>query len=174
VVIAFTWKWIYHPFVGVLNSILEFLHLSFLTQSWLGDPKVALLSTFFAYTWGSLGYSMVIYLSGLQTIDTEIFDAATVDGVNFFQRLLWITVPMLRDVTTFVISLRILTAMGVFEVIYNMTGGGPYYASNVIGIYMYNMLRNQEMGWGTAAATINAIIVVSMSIGFIRWREKNT
>jgi len=77
-------------------------------------------------------------------------------------------------VFTFVITLRILTAMGVFSVIFILTGGGPYYATDVIGVYIYRMIGNYEMGWATAAATINAIIIVTMAVVFMRWRERGT
>ena len=174
VVIAYVWKWIYHPFAGVLNQLLSATGLGFLTQSWLGDPRIALLSTFVAYAWASYGYSMVIFLAGLQAIDPEIYDAATIDGVNFWQKLFYITVPSLRDVFTFVITLRILTAMGVFDVIFILTGGGPYYATDVIAVYIYRMIGNYEMGWATAAATINALIIVTMSVFFMRLRERET
>ena len=171
VVIAYVWKWIYHPFAGVLNPALELVGLGAFTQSWLGDHKIALYSTFIAYTWASFGYSMVIFLAGLQDISTDIFDAARVDGANFRQKLFRITIPCLYDVFTFVITLRIFTAMGVFGVIYILTGGGPFYSSDVIDIYVFRMIGNFEMGWATAAATVNAIIVVCLSTGFIKWRE---
>ena len=172
VVIAYVWKWIYHPFAGILNQLLDLLGLEFLTQSWLGDTRIALFSTFAAYAWASYGYSMVIFLAGLQAIDPEIYDAATIDGVNFWQKLFYITVPNLRDVFTFVITLRILTAMGVFDVIFILTGGGPYYATDVIAVYIYRMIGNYEMGWATASATINALIIVTMSVFFMRLRER--
>lgn len=172
VVIAYVWKWIYHPFSGILNYGLKALGLGFLAVSWLGDARIALVSTFIAYAWASYGYSMVIFLAGLQAIDREVYDAAVVDGVNFFQKLFLVTVPMLRDVFTFVISLRILTAMGVFSVIFILTGGGPYYATDVIGVYIYRTVGNYEMGWATAAATLNAIIIVTMSVLFMRLRER--
>ena len=171
VVIAYVWKWIYHSFAGVLNAILEAVGLGALTQSWLGDPNLALYSTFIAYTWASFGYSMVIFLAGLQDISTDIFDAARVDGANFWQKLIYITIPCLYDVFTFVITLRIFTAMGVFGVIYILTGGGPFYSSDVIDIYVFRMIGNFEMGWATAAATVNAGIVVFLSTGFIKYRE---
>jgi raffinose/stachyose/melibiose transport system permease protein len=172
VVIAFVWKWIYHPFAGILNQMLAALQLDVLAQSWLGDPRIALFSVFAAYAWASFGYSMVIFLAGLQGIDPEIYDAATMDGVNFWQKLFLVTVPNLRDVFTFVITLRILTAMGVFGVVFILTGGGPYYATDVIGVYIYRLVGNYEMGWATAAATINAIIIVTMSVLLMRWRER--
>ncbi|MCY4070382.1 MAG: sugar ABC transporter permease [Chloroflexi bacterium] len=171
VVIAYVWKWIYHPFAGVLNPALELVGLGAFTQSWLGDHKIALYSTFIAYTWASFGYSMVIFLAGLQDIPTDIFDAARVDGANFRQKLFRVTIPCLYDVFTFVVTLRIFTAMGVFGVIYILTGGGPYYSSDVIDIYVFRMIGNFEMGWATAAATVNTMIVVCLSTGFIKWRE---
>ncbi|MCC7353601.1 MAG: sugar ABC transporter permease [Anaerolineae bacterium] len=172
VVIAYVWQWIYHPFAGILNQVLKTIGLDFLAQSWLGEPRIALFSTFVAYAWASYGYSMVIFLAGLQAIDPEIYDAATMDGVNFFQKLFYVTVPSLRDVFTFVITLRILTAMGVFGVIFILTGGGPFYATDVISVYVYRHIGNFEMGWATASATINTIIIVTMATTFIRWRER--
>ena len=174
VVIAFVWKWIYHPFAGVLNPILETIGLGAFTQSWLGDPKIALYSTFIAYAWATFGYSMVIFLAGLQDIPTDIFDAARVDGANFRQKLFQITIPSLYDVFTFVITLRIFTAMGIFGVVFILTGGGPYYTSDVIDIYVFRMIGNFEMGWATAAATVNTVIVVCISTGFIKWRERRS
>ena len=131
----------YNPFAGVLNPTLELIGLGAFTQSWLGNPKIALYSTFIAYTWASFGYSMVIFLAGLQDISTDIFDAARVDGANFWQKLFRITIPCLYDVFTFVITLRIFTAMGIFGVIYILTGGGPFYSSDVIDIYVFRMIR---------------------------------
>ena len=171
VVIAYVWKWIYHPFAGVLNPTLELIGLGAFTQSWLGNPKIALYSTFIAYTWASFGYSMVIFLAGLQDISTDIFDAARVDGASFRQKLFYITIPCLYDVFTFVVTLRIFTAMGIFGVIFILTGGGPFYASDVIDIYVFRMIGNFEMGWATAAATVNTVIVVCISTGFIKYRE---
>ncbi|MEM7131595.1 MAG: sugar ABC transporter permease [Chloroflexota bacterium] len=174
VVIAYVWKWIYHPFAGILNQTLAAVGLDFLTMSWLGDPNIALYSVFVAYAWASFGYSMVIFLAGLQGIDPEIYDAARVDGATFWRKLFSITIPMLHEVFTFVITLRILTAMGVFSVIFILTGGGPFYATDVIGVYIYRLIGNYEMGWATTAATINGIIIVSMSVLFMRWRERET
>ena len=171
VVIAYVWKWIYHSFAGVLNAVLAAVGLGAFTQQWLGNGDIALYSTFVAYTWASFGYSMVIFLAGLQDIPTDIFDAARVDGANFWQKLFYITIPCLYDVFTFVITLRIFTAMGVFGVIYILTGGGPYFASDVIDIYVFRMIGNFEMGWATAAATVNTVIVVFISTGFIKYRE---
>ena len=174
VVIAFVWKWIYHPFAGVLNPILETIGLGAFTQSWLGNPKIALYSTFIAYAWATFGYSMVIFLAGLQDIPTDIFDAARVDGANFRQKLFRIIIPSLYDVFTFVVTLRIFTAMGIFGVVFILTGGGPFYTSDVIDIYVFRMIGNFEMGWATAAATVNTIIVVCISTGFIKWRERRS
>jgi raffinose/stachyose/melibiose transport system permease protein len=172
VVVAYVWKWIYHPFAGILNPTLDAVGLGVLKQSWLGNANIALYSTFAAYAWASYGYSMVILLAGLQAIDSEIFDAARIDGVNFWQKLVYITLPNLRDVFTFVITLRIFTAMTVFGVIFVLTGGGPFYSTDVVDVYIYRMISDFQMGWASAAATINAVIIVVMSTAWIRWRER--
>lgn len=174
VVISFTWKWIYHPFVGLLNGVLKAIGLSALQQSWLGDPRIALLSVFVAYAWASFGFSMVIYLAGLQNMGEECYEAADLEGATFFQRLFKITIPMLRETTTFVISLRILTSMGIFDIVYNLTGGGPFYGTYVISIYTYEMLNTMQMSWGSAAATTNSLLITIMYVGFMRFRERKS
>jgi len=164
VVVAYVWKWIYHPFAGVLNGVLDALGLAALKQSWLGDPNIALYSCFAAYAWASFGYSMVIFLAGLQGIEPTIYDAASIDGVSFWQRIWFITIPSLRQVFTFVISLRILSAMGIFSVIFTLTGGGPYYATEVMEIYIYQLISQYDLGWATAAATLQGIIIVGLTM----------
>lgn len=174
VTVAFLWLWIYHPFVGLLNGALDAIGLSGLKQSWLGNSHIVLYSCFVAYAWSSVGNTVIIYLAGIQGLDPQCYEAALLDGAGFWTKMTRITLPMLRETSTFVVSLRILSAMAVFDIVYNMTAGGPNFASNVIGIYIYNMLNNMKMGWGSSAAVINAIIVVSIHLGYMKFRERKS
>ena len=172
VVVAYVWKWIYNPIVGVLTIGLKSIGLGFFAMSWLGDARIALFSVFAPYAWSIYGTSMVIFLAGLQNIDRELYDAADMDGANLLQKTFFITIPLLREVFTFEISLRILSALSIFSLIYIMTNGGPYYAAEVVGTYIYRNIGDLELGWATAAATINAIIVTVISLTFIRLMER--
>jgi raffinose/stachyose/melibiose transport system permease protein len=115
---------------------------------------------------------MVIFLAGLQNIDRDLYDAAHMDGANYIQRTFFVTIPLLRDVFTFEVSLRILSALSIFSLIYVLTNGGPFYATEVMGTYIYRNIGELELGWATAAATINAIVVTVVSLTFIHLRER--
>lgn len=95
IVIGFLFSLILNPTRGALNSLLEGIGLETLTRPWLGDMSTALLSIIFVDSWASIGFSMLIFLAGLQAIDQEIFEAARMDGANSFTVLTRITLPML-------------------------------------------------------------------------------
>jgi raffinose/stachyose/melibiose transport system permease protein len=151
---------------------LKSIGLGFLAMSWLGDSRIALFSVFVPYAWSIYGTSMVIFLAGLQNIDRDLYDAAHMDGANYIQRTFFVTIPLLRDVFTFEVSLRILSALSIFSLIYVLTNGGPFYATEVMGTYIYRNIGELELGWATAAATINAIVVTVVSLTFIHLRER--
>lgn len=173
VVVAYVWRWIYNPYNGLLNQVLEAVGLEALTQSWLGNTDIALYSLIVVYTWSTFGYSMVIFLAGLQGIDPDLYDAAAVDGAGFWQKLFHITIPSLREVFTFALNLKIIGALAIIDIVYVLTGGGPNYATDVVGVYVYRMIGNVEMGRATAAAALNGIIIVLLVGAFTRWRERN-
>ncbi|MCC7208765.1 MAG: sugar ABC transporter permease [Anaerolineae bacterium] len=173
VVVAYVWRWIYNPYNGLLNQILNSIGLGSLAQSWLGDTDIALFSVIIVYTWSSFGYSMVIFLAGLQGIDPDLYDAAAVDGAGFWRKLRHITIPSLRDVFTFALNLKIIGALAIIDIVFVLTGGGPNYATDVVGVYVYRMIGNVEMGRATAAAALNGIIIVLLVGAFTRWRERN-
>ena len=123
VVIAYVWKWIYHPFAGVLNPALEVVGLRRFHTVLVGRSQDRSLFDVYRLHLGEL--SATRWSSSwpdCRTSPTDIFDAARVDGANFRQKLFRVTIPCLYDVFTFVITLRIFTAMGVFGVIYILDG----------------------------------------------------
>jgi raffinose/stachyose/melibiose transport system permease protein len=172
VVVAYIWNWVYHPFSGLLNGALSAVGLDFLTTSWLGNTHIALYSIFVAYTWASYGYSMIFFLAGLQSIPPEHFDAAKIEGATLLQSIFYVILPSLRDVLTFVVTLRILTSLKQFEIPFVLTGGGPYFATDVMELYTYRFIADFQMGLASAAATLEAIIVCAIAVLFIRGRER--
>jgi len=172
VVVAYIWNWIYHPLDGLLNGVLKIVGLHILTSSWLGDARLALVSVFGAYSWASYGYSMVFFMAGLQNIPPDIYDAAKIDGAGFFKKTIYITIPSLRGVITFVIILRIITALKQFEIPFILTSGGPYYATDMMEIYTYRFIADYELGFAGAGATVEAVIVFLVALLFILRRER--
>lgn len=172
VVVAYVWAWIYQPQVGLLDTVLTDLGLGFLKAQWLGNPTIAIYAIFAAYAWSSYGYSMVIFLAGLQNIDVLLYDAAAIDGAGAFGKFRYITVPGLRDTFTFVITLRILSSIGIFAIVFVLTGGGPFFATNVLEVYVYGLLSEFRWGAASAAATLEGVITCALALLFIHYREQ--
>lgn len=172
VVIAYVWGWIYHPQAGLLNAMLDLIGLGALKQSWLGNPSIAIYAIFLAYAWSTFGYSMVIFLAGLQSIDPLLYDAAVIDGANAIQKFRHVTLPGLRDTFTFVVTLRIISSIGIFAIVFILTGGGPYFATIVLEVYVYALLSEFRWGAASAAATIEAVVTCTLAFLFIHRREQ--
>ena len=133
------WKLIFAPNLGSLNNLLASLGLTSLQQNWLGEPRTVLWSIVIVAVWHQLGLFVIIYYAGLQGLDTTLLEAAAIDGANTRQKLLHVTVPLLRPVVLLVITLNLRNGIKLFDVIYVMTGGGPINASQVLGTYMYGV-----------------------------------
>jgi multiple sugar transport system permease protein len=169
VVSSIIWKWLYQGDYGLLNYYL--LKFGIIEEKifWLADPNLALPALILMGIWGGTGATMVIYLAGLQSIPEEMYDAAKVDGANSLQRLLFITIPLLRPTTFFLFVTGIIGAFQIFTEVYIMTNGGPLNRTTTIGYYLYtNAFRELEMGYATAMA----FILFAMIFGFtlIQWK----
>lgn len=143
------WMWIYDPSAGVLNVVIKALGGK--EQTWLSDPKLAMFCIIVAGIWRSVGYSTVIYLSGMTGIQSEYYEAARIDGANVFQQFLHITFPLLRSSTIFLLITTTIHSFAVFEQVNIMTGGGPVNATTTIvhQIYMRGF-QSSQMGYASA------------------------
>lgn len=132
VVIGILWSWIFNPIFGILNSLLTSLHLEFLIQGWLSDPKIALWSVMWVDIWKWTGFHMVLFLAGIQSIPRDLYEAAAIDGANAWKSFTKITVPMLKPVMLVSVLMSIIGAfVSNYDVVYVMTGGGPFHATEV-------------------------------------------
>jgi multiple sugar transport system permease protein len=153
VVSSIIWKWVYQGDYGLLNYYLLKLGLIQEKIVWLADPDLALPALIIMGIWGGTGSTMVIYLAGLQSIPEEMYDAAKVDGANAFQRLLYVTIPLLAPTTFFLMITSIIGTFQIFTQVYIMTNGGPLNRTTTIGYYLYEKaFRQLEMGYATAMA----------------------
>lgn len=132
------------------NTVLHNLHITNEHIDWLADPRFVLWIIIAIGIWNTLGYNLVYFLAGLQTIPTELYEAARIDGANRRAQFFSITIPMLRGVGLVILFLAILGSLNVFDIVQTLTGGGPYFASEVINTYIY---RQAFGGFSGATAT---------------------
>ncbi|MCI9888662.1 sugar ABC transporter permease [Micrococcales bacterium 31B] len=173
ITVAAMWRWIYNPTLGLVNQTLSGLGLDSWTQSWLGDPNFALWSIFAASIWQGVGFSMVLFLAGLQSVPAELMDAAKVDGAGAWQRFLAVTMPALRPTTLVVVVLTIINALKVFDLVVGMTGGGPAQSTQVLALWSYSQsFTNHEFGMGGATATILLVVTLALVVPYMAWSMK--
>ena len=121
IAVATMWRWMYDPFFGLFNATLTALGLQSLIQDWLGDRNVALYAMFVAYVWQTVGFSLVLFLAGLQNVSHTLIEAARIDGAGRFQVFRHVTLPALRPAITIVLILSIINSLKAFDIVYGMT-----------------------------------------------------
>lgn len=172
-VIGYTWSFIFNPTMGALNILLKSAGLDFLSADWLGNPRIALFSIIFVVVWQFAGYSMVIYIAGLQSIPQDIYEASGIDGVNARQRFRYITFPLLAPAFTINIVLTMINTLKAFDHIFVMTKGGPGYATEVISTLLYReAFSNNNMGYGSAISVVLFLMIASLSLIWLKFLTK--
>jgi raffinose/stachyose/melibiose transport system permease protein len=168
VVAAIVWRWIYQPNWGFLNWFLDSVGLDQFTQNWLGDRDTALKSIMVMMIWFQLGYPLVIFMAALQRVDPQFYEAASIDGASWIQKVLRITVPLIQPEIFVVILTTSIHALKVFAPVYAMTRGGPGTATMVASYFSYkNFFERPNVGYGATIATLLTSIIILITIGFI-------
>jgi ABC-type sugar transport system permease subunit len=174
VVAGLVWGWIYHPLFGPLNTGLTAIGLGDWAQGWLGNEETALFAVLVAAIWGTFGFVVVMFLAGLQGVDSDLVDASVVDGANARQRLWYVLLPAIAPVFTFVLTITLVGAFSVFDIIYVMTRGGPGTATEVIAGYAFRVgFGRNDQGYGAAVAMVIAVISLVLALLLLRLRERN-
>lgn len=167
VAIALVWQWMYHADFGLLNYLGSLVGLA--PVDWLGNPKTALVAVMIVSIWVQVGYQMVVFLAGLQGIPQVYLDAARVDGASRWQRFRYVTVPLLRPVTLFVLVTGVITSFQVFTLIYVLTDGGPLHATDVIVYRIYQMAW-EFLQFGGASALSLMLFVLLLAATWLQFR----
>jgi len=163
VVSSLIWLWLYNPQGGLLNMILESLGLSPL--KWLSDPKLAMPSIILMSVWQGAGWSMVIYLAGLQGIPESLYEAARIDGANGRQQFRSITLPLLMPVTLFVVIIGFIGALQMFSPVYVMTQGGPLNSTITVTYQMWQTaFRFFRLGYASAMSFLLFLVILAISL----------
>ncbi|CAN5632169.1 sugar ABC transporter permease [soil metagenome] len=164
--VAFVWQWLLNPEYGLFNAGLRSVGLPHL--GWLSDPNLAMPSVAGVGVWQGLGFTILIYLSGLRGIPEEVYEAAKLDGAGAWPTFANVTWPLLTPTTMFLTIMGVIGGFQVFQSVYIMTGGGPLDATRVYLFYLWqSAFQNLEMGYASSMAVLLFIIVMILTA--IQW-----
>lgn len=165
--------WVLRPDNGAVNTALTDVGLASLAHNWLGSPETALLSIMVVMVWVQVGYPVVIFMAALQRVDPELYEAAELDGANWFQRFRWITAASIRP-EIFVVTLTCtIAALKVFGPVFLLTRGGPGTSTIVPSYYSYSeFFQNQQVGYGATIATALTVVILLVTVVFIRAQNR--
>ena len=167
VAVATVWRVLFHPSLGPVNGFLTSIGVVD-PPKWIADPNYALVSVMMISVWISIGYNMIVYMAGLQSIPQDLYEAADIDGANGFVRFFRITLPMLSPTTFFLLITGVIYTFKVFDLIAVLTQGGPAGSTNVIVYYLYDTaFVNLKIGYASAQAMF--LFACVLAITFLQW-----
>ncbi|QYN40348.1 sugar ABC transporter permease [Pseudonocardia sp. DSM 110487] len=164
VAVAVVWNMLFNPTSGPVNQFLQFVGVTD-PPGWTSSTAWAMPAVIVASVWRDMGYYMVLFLAGLQTIPTELYEAARVDGANAWQRFWNITLPGLRPTTFFVLIMCTVASFKVFDLIVVMTDGGPGRATKVLSQLIYEEgIREGRFGLASAISLVLFVLVAGFTV----------
>ncbi|RLP74798.1 sugar ABC transporter permease [Mycetocola tolaasinivorans] len=167
VVTALIWGAFFQP-NGVLNNVLDAVGLHDWTRVWLGDPDTALYAVIIAALWREIGYVMVLFIAGLKALDPSVQEAARVDGASAWQRFRFVTLPQLRSVIMVVISVLLIDSLRSFDIVWAMTGGGPFHSTELLSTYMFSTAFSAHaLGYASAIAVVIFVLAIAVIISYL-------
>ncbi|WP_133014867.1 carbohydrate ABC transporter permease [Clostridium cuniculi] len=170
-VVGLVFKSILHPTTGFLNNFLNTIGLEVFTRSWLTDLDIVFKTVMAVDTWKGMGYIMVVIIAGLMSIAPEYYEAASIDGANFWQKLKNITMPLLKPIIVNVTILNVTYGLRVFDMIYSLTNGGPGNATGVINTAVYKEFSKGNYAMGTTLSSILFFILLLLLYFIIKSME---
>ena len=161
---ATIWMFFLTPDYGIFNEALHFLGYRG-PQNWTAHPDLALISIMIVALWKNAGYYMIFYLAGMQNLPTEVFEAATLDGASTWQKLRYITFPLLRGTTLFITTIAIIGAFQTVDQIFVLTQGGPSGASTTLLYYLWQVrFEFQDVGKASAITVVLIVLLLLFTV----------
>jgi len=159
---------------GIINEILRALGLDFMAIDWLGNPKFALWTLMIIILWKEIGFGIALFLARLMSVDESIYDSASIDGASWWGKLIFITIPQLRNIITFFSIITIINMLSwVFAYSYTVTLGGPGWSTVVMELYIFNKLaRSQTPNLGMASAASVILLLITIVFIIISYRVR--
>ena len=173
VAVAVLWSFVYHPTFGILNAIVKGIGLGHLIPGggWLGDPKTTLPAIIATSIWYSLGFYIVLFLAGMQSIPQSFYEAASIDGATGWQQFRFVTIPLLWEVLKLAIVYLIINTVNVFGLVWVMRENGNY--CETVLTYLYRTaIVNSEYGRGTAVGVVVFLIILSIALLSMRLMKR--
>ncbi|MVP01011.1 ABC transporter permease subunit [Paenibacillus sp. N10] len=167
VAVAMVWQVLFHPSYGPVNQMLMSIGISD-PPKWIADVNFALPSIMMIMIWVSIGYNLIIYIAGLQSIPAELYEAAEMDGAKPWQQFRSITLPMLSPTTFFLLITGLIGTFKVFDLVQVLTGGGPANSTSVVVFHLYETaFVHLKMGYASTMALV--LFVTIFLITLIQW-----
>ena len=162
IVIGFIWRFIYS---AGFDSLYNLTHLEIFQLSWLGDSKLAFISVVLVSVWQAVGFYIVIYIAGLQTVPQDVIEASYIDGAGNARRFFNVMLPLIMPSITICVFYSITNALKTFDVIFSLTDGGPGTATTSIALDIYKTAFNDNrFGYGTAKSVVLFLIVLVVTV----------
>lgn len=164
-VVGLVWSFIFSPIDGVLRQAFSNAGLPDLAaKNWLGEPVVAMFSITAVVIWQFVGYAMVIYLAGLQSVPSEQYEAASIEGANSSQLFRFVTIPNLAPAFTISLTLSLIGSLRLFDLVWILTRGGPDRSTETITVLIYNLaFGNARAGASAALGGLLAVMVIALA-----------
>ncbi|WP_159888534.1 carbohydrate ABC transporter permease [Paenibacillus puerhi] len=167
VAVAVLWRVLFHPNSGPINGFLRAVGIDN-PPMWLADPSVALVSVMIIMAWASLGFDMIIFLAGLQSIPKDLYEAADIDGASPVRQFFSVTLPMLSPTTFFLLITGLVSSFKAFDLIMILTNGGPAGSTSVIVFYLYETaFINLKSGYASTMGIV--LLMFILAITMIQW-----
>jgi raffinose/stachyose/melibiose transport system permease protein len=175
IVVGFLWKLMLNPNFGAVNVVLKQVGLGEWARPWLGETSTALTAIILANCWFGIGFSVLIFLAGLQSISQEIIEAARLDGVQGFRMIRWIILPMMMQSLIIITVFTFVHAFEAFELVYAMEGsqGEPFHSTDTLAVFFYRVAfggsggDGMAIGLGSALAVTLFFIIATLSALFM-------
>ena len=173
VVVGVIWRWIYNPAFGPLNQFLKAIGLDSWARPWLGDFTWALPAVGLVGTWVQYGFTMVLFLAGVQRISEALYEAAALDGANAWQQFRYVTLPGLRPEIVVALITTLIAALRVFDLIFVTTRGGPGETTLVVAFLVYRAaFELNRIGYAAAVATLLTLLILAISVFILRFQPE--
>ncbi len=169
------WVWLLHDRVGAIDAILLGLGLIDRPIVWLADPNFAMLAIIMSVVWKTVGFTMILLLTGMQAIPLELYEAARVDGASYIGRLRYITMPLLRRTFALALILSVIGSYLGFDQFFIMTAGGPQNSTISVVYWIYkNSFTNFKLGYGASMSIVLLVVLVILSVIQLRLLRDET
>ncbi len=166
VAISIVWTWIFQPDDGIANVVLQLFNLPAL--KWINSSETAMLSVIIVTVWKSLGYAMIFYLSALEKVPQELYEASSLDGARRWQQFRDMTLPSISPTTFFLMLITMVNSLQAYDQIQILTQGGPSGSTRTL-LYMYYQLGFQEFNMGKATAVAMVMIVITVALSVVQF-----